>query len=309
MASNLIAHAIAAVQRGWHVFPVNPAGTRCPQSGEVIDKQPHLITPGQPYKIRWGEWATSDLNRVIEAWTYSPDANIAIACAPSDLLVVDCDIAKEKYALHGTPYEDLHDTLGPLVDGHDALRALCERHDGDWEELNDTWAVTTGSLGLHLYFRWPPDLKASQASPIRGLIDVRGNGGDRGGYVLAAGSVTTKGPYAAENDLPVRDAPRWLIELVREKPRPARPEPLFAQPRRAGNRSGLVDLVRNAAPGNRSNSLFYAARCYCSDGVAIETAVDELGAAYTDAHGRGGHRQAEASIRSAYRNQSRKEGL
>ncbi|WP_190329520.1 bifunctional DNA primase/polymerase [Streptomyces venezuelae] len=301
---NLIAHAVAAWQRGFTIFPCNPAGTVCPQSGDIIDKQPHLVQPGKPYKIRWGEWATRDLDRIIAAWTASPVANPAIACGPSGLLVVDCDVAKGEYALKGTPFESLHDRLGPLVDGHDALREICKRCGGDFGELNDTFAVTTGSMGLHLYFRWPTGLRASQASPVKGLVDVRGNGGQRGGYVLAAGSVTTKGPYVAENGLPVRDAPPWLVELCREKPAP--PRPLFAQPRRGGSIGGLVDTVRDAAPGNRSNALYWAARSACSDGIPIEDAVDQLGAAYS---GDGGQRQAEATVRSAYRNQQRKEGL
>lgn len=304
---NLIAYAITALQQGFTIFPCNPEGTMCPQSGAVIDKQPHLVQPDRPYKIRWSEWATNDLDRVIAAWTHSPAANPAIACAPSGLLVVDCDIAKEEFALKGTPYEDLHERLGPLVDGHDALREMCERYGGDWEELNNTYRVCTGSLGLHLYYRWPAGLKASQASPVKGLIDVRGNGGLQGGYVLGAGSRTTKGEYTAENATPVRDAPPWLVELCREKPAPARP--LFAQPRRGGNIGGLVETVRNAPDGNLSNATYWAARAACSDGIPIEDAIDQLGDAYTASNGRGGQRQAEATVRSAYRNQSRKEGL
>ncbi|MEU6674837.1 bifunctional DNA primase/polymerase [Streptomyces sp. NPDC046925] len=304
---NLLPAAVAAWQRGWHVFPTNSCGTRCPQSGDVIDKQPHLVQPGRPYKLRWGEWATRDLDRIIAAWTHSPAANPAIACGPSGLLVVDCDIAKGENALAGTPYESLHERLGPMVDGADVLRHMCQEYGGDWSSLTDTYAVSTGSLGWHLYFRWPPGLKASQASPVKGLVDVRGNGGERGGYVLAAGSVTTKGPYVAENDLPVRDCPPWLVELCREKPAPARP--LFAQPRRGGSIGGLVDTVLNAPDGDLNSALFWAARAACSDGIAIEDANDQLGAAYTSANGRGGQRQAEATIRSAFRNQQRKEGL
>ncbi|MFI6938841.1 bifunctional DNA primase/polymerase [Streptomyces sp. NPDC050418] len=294
--TNLIPHAVGALHQGLSIFPVQPN-----------EKTPHLIRPDKPYSIRWSEWATRDLNRVIAAWSYSPAANIGVACAPSRLLVVDCDIAKEKFALRGTPYEQLHDTLGPLVDGHDALKALCELSGGDWEELNDTYRVQTGSMGLHLYYSWPPGIRASQASPIKGLVDVRGNGGTQGGYVLGAGSVTTKGRYIAENATPVRPAPRWLVEMVREKPAPKRP--LLVQPRRSGGISGLVDTVATAPDGNLGNALFWAARSACSDGIAIEEAINQLGAAYVAAHGRGGHRQAEASVRSAYRNQSRKEGI
>ncbi|MFE0101209.1 bifunctional DNA primase/polymerase [Streptomyces sp. NPDC059009] len=301
----LIGYAVAAVQRGWSVFPCNPCGTRCPQSGDVIDKQPHLVVPSKPYKLRWGEWATSDLDRVIEAWTYSPMANIAVACAPSGLLVVDCDVCKGPNQLEGTAYADLHERLGPLVDGTDVLREICERCGGDWSELMDTYRVQTGRLGMHAYYRWPAGLPASQASPVKGLVDVRGNGGSQGGYVLAAGSRTTSGPYLVEHDAPVRDAPPWLVELCRERPQPVRAKPLFAQPRRTGGISGLADTVRDAAPGNRSNALYWAARSACSDGIPIEDAVDQLGAAYS---GDGGQRQALATIRSAYRNQSRKEG-
>ncbi|MET9890590.1 bifunctional DNA primase/polymerase [Streptomyces sp. NPDC006465] len=78
---------MTAQQQGFHIFPCNEAGTRCPQSGDVIDKQPHLLTPSKPYKIRWGEEATNDLNRVIEVWSWSPAANIGVACKPSGLLV------------------------------------------------------------------------------------------------------------------------------------------------------------------------------------------------------------------------------
>jgi hypothetical protein len=37
-------YAITARQQGITVFPCNPAGTRCPQSGAVVDKQPYLLT-------------------------------------------------------------------------------------------------------------------------------------------------------------------------------------------------------------------------------------------------------------------------
>ncbi|MFI8947170.1 bifunctional DNA primase/polymerase [Streptomyces sp. NPDC053750] len=146
-----------------------------------------------------GEWATRDMDRVIAAWTHSPAANPAIACAPSGLLVVDCDIAKDEYA----------------------LREMRQRYSGDWDELNNTYRVQTGSFGLHVYYRWPAGLKASQASPVKGLLDVRGNGGEQSGYVLAAGAVTSKGRYIAENAAPVRNAPALAGRTVPRETRSA----------------------------------------------------------------------------------------
>ncbi|SOE25679.1 bifunctional DNA primase/polymerase [Streptomyces sp. OK228] len=303
---SLIGYAIGAIQQRLSIFPCNPAGTVCPESGDVIDKQPHLLYPGtnKPYKVRWPEEVTSDLDRVIEMWTWSPLANPAVAARQSGLLILDCDIAKAEYQLRGTAYEDLHEKLGPWVDGHDVLRAVCERHGGDWEELNATYRVTTGSMGLHLYFSWPPGVRASQASIVKGSLDVRGNGGQHGGYVLGAGSVTSKGRYVAENATPIAPAPRWLVELCREKPPP--PKPLFAQPRKTGGISGLVETVRNAEDGNLNNATLWAARAACGDSIPIDEAIEALANAYASANGRGGYRQGEATVRSGYRLQERK---
>lgn len=294
--TNLIGYAISALQQGFTIFPVQPN-----------EKTPHRLFPDKPYTIRWSEETTRSLDQVIKIWSWSPSANIGIACKPSGLLVVDCDVAKTPGQLKDTAYVELHEKLGPLVDGHDVLREVCSRHGGDWDELNDTYRVCTRNYGLHLYFRWPAGVQASQASLVKGVLDIRCNGGERGGYVLGAGSIVGSGTYTAENAAPIREAPRWLVELCREQPPP--PKPLFAQPRRTGGISGLVDTVATAPDGNLSNALFWAARAACSDGIPIDDAIDQLGAAYVAAHGRGGHRQAEASVRSAYRNQQRKEGL
>lgn len=306
---NLTEHAVKAWQRGFHIFPVNPMGTRCPQGGDLIDKQPHLVDMDKPYRIKWPDQTTNDLERILSIWQWSPEANIGIPAKQSGLLIIDCDVAKRDYILKDTPYAQLHKTLGSVVDGSDVLKVICEENGGSWAELQDTYRVCTGSMGLHLYYSWPPHIRASQASLVTGVLDIRCNGGDRGGYVLGAGSATEKGPYVAENDLPVRPAPPWVVELCREKPRPVRPASPFAQPRATGNMSGLIDLVRNAPDGNLNSALFWAARSARTDGIPMEKAVEELGGAYEGAHGRGGIRQAESTIKSAYRNQERKEGL
>lgn len=303
---NLLGHAAQAVSRGFHIFPCNPLGTENPEKpGEYIEKMPHLMVPGKPYKIRWGEVATNDMKQVVDWWTYSPEANIGIACKPSGLLVLDCDIAKREYQLADTPWGHLHETLGPLVDGADCLRELCRRFGDDYSRLERTYRVCTASMGLHLYFKWPEGDQASQASPVPGLLDIRCNGGTKGGYVLGAGSESMKGSYVAENDLPIADAPEWLVELCKEQVRAKPVKGPFSQAL-TGGYSGLAESVRQAQEGNRNNMLLWCARSMCEDGATEEECTDLLVPAAMECGLDGGERQALATIRSAYRLQGSK---
>lgn len=294
-----LADAAKAVSRGFAIFPCNPVGAVCPETGQNIEKMSHLIVPGRPYKMRWGEAATSDLGKVIQWWQHSPNANIGIACKQSGLMVVDCDMPKKAYQLKGTNWEYLHEKLGPLVDGADVLREMCGRFGDDYSRLERTYRVCTASMGLHLYFRWPEGVQASQASPVPGLVDVRCNGGNQGGYVLGAGSETHKGLYVEENQLPIADAPTWLIELCREQPKPAKVKPLFSSGVTGGNYGGLVDTVRLAQEGNRNNALLWAARSMCEDGATQEECEDLLIPAAQECGQT--EREARDTIRSAYR--------
>lgn len=287
--------AARAVSQGFSIFPVEP-----------YDKLPHKIRPDADYRIRWGDVATTDLAKVVEWWRYSPEANVGVACKPSGLIVVDCDMPKRTNQLKDTPWEYLHEKLGPLVDGADVLREMCGRFGDDYARLERTYRVCTTRMGLHLYFRWPDGVQASQASPVPGLVDVRCNGGERGGYVLAAGSQTPSGLYVAENDLPIADAPAWLVELCREQPKAAKVKPHFSTATATGGYSGLVETVRYAQDGNLNNSLLWAARSMCEDGATEEECVDLLAPVYVECDGRGGERQALSTIRSAYRLQGGK---
>lgn len=298
-----LADAARAVSRGFHVFPCNPVGTVCPETGKNIEKMSHLLRPGKPYKLKWGEAATNDLRRVTEWWRFSPNANLGIACKPSGIIVVDCDMPKREYQLNGTPWEFMHDKLGPLVDGADVLREMCHRFGDSYERFERTYRVCTASMGLHLYFRWPEGVQASQASPVPGLVDVRCNGGNQGGYVLAAGSETSKGIYVPENDLPLAPVPAWFIELVREKPKPAKVKPHFQQPAHI-HYGGLVDSVRLAQEGNRNNCLLWAARSMCDDGATEDEAYDLLVPAAVESGQ--GEKESRDTIRSAYRLQGSK---
>ncbi|MGW6260350.1 bifunctional DNA primase/polymerase [Streptomyces sp. NPDC055085] len=298
---SLLNNAVACALRGWHIFPVEPNAKTPIRIYQ--DRSPE----DAPWTIRWSEVATTDLNQIVKWWTYAPTANIGIACKPSRLHVIDCDIPKTDGVLTGTPWAYLQEFLGPRVDGETLYDQVAQRYGGG-EALTtcfDTYQVAIGSGGLHLYYRWPDGVQSSQDSIVKGVLDVRGNGGERGGYVLGAGSGTDRGGYVQKLGRPVRDAPGWLVELCRLRTRPAPPKSPLQQPRSASF-AGLVNTVRTAPDGNLNNSLLWAARAMCADGGSEDDCINLLAPVYVECGGKGGERQARATIRSAYRLQGRK---
>lgn len=297
----MLQHALKAQARGLWIFPVTPSL-----------KVPH---PKAGYRDAagdfhgWGETATNDLNQILHFWTQvDPQANIGVACKPSELLVVDLDTAKEPWNLRGTEWAYLHDAYGQFVSGEDLWDEMMFRA-GDIGST-DTYSVRTGSGGTHLYYQWPEHWgQQSQASPVKGVVDVRGNGGQWGGYVLAEGSVTDSGPYVSmETGKGPQLAPDWIRQLVTPRPKVQTPRRVSGiQQPHAISWSGLVESVRNAAEGNRNNALLWAARAMCSDGATEQEAREAL---FPPAHEAGlGMVEIERTIQSAYRIQRQKEGL
>lgn len=292
--------ALAAQARGQYIFPVT-AGA----------KTPHRLAGS------WGETATNDINQIIHFWTnVDPNANIGVACKPSQLLVVDLDLAKEDWNLNPGDWAYLHTVYGARVDGEhlfdEMAYKLCneEKDEEDRDSYMNTFSARTCRGGLHLYYRWPAHWpKASQASPVKGAVDVRTNGGTDGGYVLAPGSRAEGGEYVVQQDLAIALPPKWIRRLVAEKPQP----PRVQRPRGLAQPSsglfaweGLARSVRSAAEGNRNNSLLWAARAMYSDGAPEAEAQDVLGAAARSA-GLGDF-EIQRTIQSAYRIQQQKEG-
>jgi len=299
---SLMHAALNAVGRGFSVFPV-AAG----------DKVPHPMSGyrdavGQYHG--WGETATNRSDLVAHFWNYvDPQANIGIACKPSSLLVVDLDVPREPGKLAGTRWEYLHAGYGDFVTG-EALWDEMVYTLGEGDTYADqTYTVRTGSGGIHKYYRWDPSWPPiSQASPAKGVIDVRGNGGQWGGYVLAEGSRTGAGQYEALYDaVGPQPAPVWLRQLVAEKPhQPKQGRPGgFRQPG-AISWSGLVDSVRQAGVGNRNNALVWAARTMCEEGATEDEALKTLGPPAAEAGL--GDLEIERTVQSAYRTQRYKEG-
>lgn len=162
---------------GWHLLPVHSWNEGCTCGRDCG-------SPGKHPRTRNGvKNATSDQSQLREWSGRWPGCNWAVRTGPeSDLLVIDVD------------------------------------NEAEWERLLNgrhahTVTARTGSGGLHVFFKYPQrEVKNSQGQVAAG-IDVRG----LNGYVILPGSVNRSGSYSwinAPADIPVADAPDWLLELL-----------------------------------------------------------------------------------------------
>ncbi|MFJ8189714.1 bifunctional DNA primase/polymerase [Streptomyces sp. NPDC096094] len=237
----LLAWAVEAAGRGWHVIPLRPGDKRpaghaakyCPGSAYCADGHK---TPEQR--------ATTDVDLLVAAWTHRP-YNVGIATGPSGLLVVDLDRLKPNDP-KGTP------------DGATSLQALCERAG---QTVPHTHRVRTARGGEHLYFTQPDGARLhSTAGRLAKKIDTRG----WGGYVVAPGSTTPDGPYTVVDDRDPVPLPEWLCTALSSKPKRAD----YAIATSMKCRSGYVTAalqsevhnVATAADGTRNATLLRAAR-------------------------------------------------
>jgi hypothetical protein len=169
--------------RNWHVFPAPP--------GEKKSYKAAQHSNG----ARWG--ATNNPLQVRSDFARWPYAGVGVPTGPENgFWVLECD----------TP--EGHD-----VDGLAALQALAAEHGA----LPPTLMAESPSGSVHRYFKWPSDgslpIKNS-ASEIAPGVDVKGDGG----MVLAPPTLRPgKGVYRWLNDLPIAEAPAWLLELVPRK--------------------------------------------------------------------------------------------
>ncbi|MFD6759129.1 bifunctional DNA primase/polymerase [Streptomyces roseolus] len=233
--SVLLRHALAAAERGWHVFPLRPgtkrpalhSEARCPRTGACAGGH-----------VKWEERATTDPERITRAWAQAP-FNIGLATGPSGLVVVDLDMPKDGAA-------------GPT--GAEVFAALCERAG---QPVPATFRAGTASGGQHLYFTAPDAPRLGNSAGLLGeLVDTRA----WGGYVVAPGSVTPSGAYAVLDDVPVLPLPGWLLEALTARQEPARPRtPIPVVPRVGGSRAARTALEREcanvqAAPAKQANN-------------------------------------------------------
>jgi hypothetical protein len=167
-----------AYAAGYYIFPVPPGEKKSYYKGETSNGRP------------WGN--TKDLDTVRQYWTKHPNANIGVPTgADNGFWVLEFDTPEG----HG-------------VDGAASLAALEEKHG----PLPATRQVQSPSDSIHFWFKHPGFYVKSSSGEIADGIDVKGDGG----MVLAPPSVKPgKGCYKWLNDLPIAEAPPWLLDLVK----------------------------------------------------------------------------------------------
>lgn len=233
MSSNpFLDAAIAAADRGWRVFPVDPGGK-------------------SPAFKRWQLLATDDPRRIRSWWRPNDRWNVGIATGESGLLVVDLDPADG-----ATP----PDRFKGAQHGLDVLATLAEAAGA--ELPTDTYTVTTPRGGLHLYFQAPAG--ATHRTTVGTLgwrIDTRG----RGGAVVGAGSRSETGTYDLVLDLPVAETPGWLVEALTPAPPPPPRPPIRLSAKRTAHYvqavvANVTDDIMKAEVGQRHFVVLKAAR-------------------------------------------------
>lgn len=239
--SALLSAALDTAERGWYVFPLRVGSKRPALHGETSCPRTGPCVSGH---AKWEQRATTDPDRIRAAWSHGP-FNVGIATGPSRLVVVDLDIPKDKSS-EGTP------------DGVTTFEALCER---TGHAVPDTYRTRTASGGQHLYFTAPDGVRLTNtAGTIAPLVDTRA----RGGYVVAAGSITPSGPYEAVGGPVAAPAPAWLLSILQPAPKPVQaPSAVVAGQSRRYADVALDYEVRNvatAADGTRNATLLRAAR-------------------------------------------------
>lgn len=302
---------------------------RCPGSGTCAGGH-----------VGWEQRATTDPDRVARCWA-DGEFNVGIATGPSRLAVLDLDtpkpgqVAPPDWRIPG------------VVTGEDTLAVLCDRV-GE-ALLYATYTVVTPSGGRHLYFTAPdatlpatgagrgrcgaevtpcgeparlypcgwccprhqpggsaPTLR-NTAGTLGWLIDTRAHGG----YVVAAGSATTAGPYVTVHDTDPDPAPLpgWLVDALTPAPMPPQ-QPVTVElgtGRRAAYLRAAIgrnlDAVRDAPPGQRNRALYGAAVALGQLVAGGALTEDDVTPALLSAALAVGQRETEAvrTIRSGYR--------
>ncbi|MFD6494007.1 bifunctional DNA primase/polymerase [Streptomyces sp. NPDC060188] len=241
MNEHLMRAALAAAERGWHVFPLRPGTKRPALHGEAGCTRSGVCAGGHR---KWEQRATTDPDRIRATWSTGP-FNVGIATGPSGLLVVDLDTPEHKGS-------------SDAPDGAATFGALCERVG---HAVPDTYRVRTASGGTHLYFTTPPGARMSNTQgTVADSVDTRG----WGGYVVAAGSTTPTGAYEPLCGPEAACLPSWLQSILQPAPKRSQAPSVavVGQSHRYADVALATEAQNVAAAqvGQREAALFRAAR-------------------------------------------------
>lgn len=162
-AETLLRAALTYAARGWAVFPIH---TPLSDGAACSCRRDDCSNIGKHPRTRNGfKDASTDPAQIEKWWGMWPDANIAIACGPSGLTVIDVD---------------------PRHGGDETFRDLVERYGRD--ALTETVIALTGNNGNHYYFAASDPPLRSSVGAWQG-VDIRGHDG----YVVAPPSLHESG--------------------------------------------------------------------------------------------------------------------
>ncbi|SKA31150.1 bifunctional DNA primase/polymerase [Consotaella salsifontis] len=177
--------ALSYRDRGWPVFPCRAGEEHDPETGEIRDAKSPLTPRGLK--------DATTRQAIVSAWWERkyPSAMVGIPTGEAiGAWVLDIDVPPDH------------------ADGR-AWLAEMEVKNG---ALPETLTATTPSGGTHYFWRHVDGVRNKAA--IAPGVDTRGTGG----YVIAPGSVMADGGiYSWDNNLPIAEAPAWLIDAVTKK--------------------------------------------------------------------------------------------
>ncbi len=221
----------------WALFPVEPREKKPYKTGGLKDN-------GEPYRLRWGQCATSNVGILRNWWRQWPQANIGLACKRSGLIVVDADI---EGAVGWAKFES--DNTLPV-----------------------TVTADTPSGGKHIIYRVIEGVTIGNRDLMKG-VNMRGIKGD-GGYIVIAPSIHPNGKVykwaqgLGPHEIEIAPVPAVLIDalkpkLIEKKEIPMPVVTAVGNDYRARYAQRHFDFklndVRNAANGHKHNTLNTAA--------------------------------------------------
>jgi len=212
---------------------VQCAGRRCRRAADCPSPAKHPYGRLAPNGLLS---ASTDESTIRTRFADEPQANLGVGT--DKLIVLDID---------------------PRHDGDSSLAALERDHD-----FPTTWRVMTGGGGEHVIFRCPEgtivNSSSASSNPLLGAgIDIRA----KGGYIVAVPSRHISGSVYAWSvdhhpaDVPIAEAPAWLVEILTANKQPG------SGTRRnsaqwAIDKAGLVTVYRDMAVASVAGKLLRA---------------------------------------------------